>query len=146
VPTWGWIGTDWESSSRYRLQLLPGAVTSIYDLAHDTLDLMFRTRDIESYGQILLTLENVHNPVIIELISKEEVVRMRTVNEDGLYTFSYLVPQGYRIKFIHDLNGSGYWDTGKYLEKLQPEPVEYIPKEITVRSNWDHDVTMSLEK
>ena len=27
-----------------------------------------------------------------------------------------------------------------------PEPVEFVPKEITVRSNWDHDVTMILEK
>ena len=126
--------------------MLPGAVNSIYDLEHDTLDITFRTKDIESYGQILLTLNNVHNPVIIQLVSKDKVIRSRTVNENGLYTFGYLVPQDYRIKFIHDLNGNGKWDTGRYLKKLQPEPVEFIAKEITVRANWDHDVTMFLEK
>jgi len=146
VPTRAWILADWESLSRYRLLLLPGAVNSIYDLAHDTLDVSFKTRDIEYYGQILLNLENIHNRVIIQLISKENVVRQRTVEQDGLCTFSYLAPQDYQVKFIHDLNGNGRWDTGKYLKKLQPEPVELLPKEITVRSNWDHDVSMRLEK
>ena len=126
--------------------MLPGAVTSIYDQPHDTLDVTFKTRDIEYYGQILLNLENVHNPVIIQLISKENVVRQRTVESEGTYTFSYLAPGDYRVKFIHDLNKNGRWDTGKYLKKKQPEPVEFIAKQITVRSNWDHDVTMSLEK
>ena len=146
VPTRAWISADWESLSSYRLLLLPGAVNSIYDLAHDTLDVSFKTRDIEYYGQILLNLENVHNRVIIQLISKENVVRQQTVEQDGLFTFSYLAPQDYQVKFIHDLNGNGHWDTGKYLKKLQPEPVEFLPKEITVRSNWDHDVSMRLEK
>ena len=146
VPTRGWISADWESFSKYRLLMLPGAVTSIYDQPHDTLDVTFKTRDIEYYGQILLNLENVHNPVIIQLISKENVVRQRTVESEGTYTFSYLAPGDYRVKFIHDLNKNGRWDTGKYLKKKQPEPVEFIAKQITVRSNWDHDVTMSLEK
>ncbi|MEN8155797.1 MAG: Ig-like domain-containing protein [Bacteroidota bacterium] len=146
MPTRGWIDVEWESFSKYRLLLLPGAVSSIYDLDHDTLDISFKTRDIEYYGQILMTLDHVHNPVIIQLLNKEKVVRQQTVTSDGVYAFSYLVPQDYRIKFIHDLNGNGRWDTGKYLRKLQPEPVEFVPKTITVRSNWDHDVTISLEK
>ena len=35
---------------------------------------------------------------------------------------------------------------GNYLKKLQPEPVEIWPGTITVRSNWDHDVSMILKK
>jgi hypothetical protein len=146
LPTRGWISVEWESFSKYRMVILPGAVSPIYGMKHDTVDVSFRTRDIEYYGQILLQLENVRNSVIIELISKSNVTGRRTVREDGLYTFSYLVPQDYQIKFTHDLNENGHWDTGKYLKKLQPEPVEFLPKKITVRSNWDHDVTMSLKK
>ncbi len=144
LPTRGWIDVEWESFSKYRLLLLPGAVSAIYDLGHDTLDISFKTKDIEYYGQILITLDHVYNPVIIQLLSKDQVVRQQTVNSDGQYAFSFLVPKEYRIKFIHDLNGNGRWDTGKYLKKLQPEPVEFVPKKITVRSNWDHDVTFSL--
>ena len=48
--------------------------------------------------------------------------------------------------FINDFNENGKWDTGEYLKKLQPEPVELLPVTIEVRSNWDHDVSMNLEK
>ncbi|MCP4310096.1 MAG: Ig-like domain-containing protein [Bacteroidetes bacterium] len=146
VPTIAWIDADWESYSNYHLQLLPGALYSIYELAHDTLDLAFRTRDIEYYGQILLTLEKVSNPVIIQLTSKDQVMRQQIVYKSGLYTFSYLSPKDYGFKIIHDLNDNGKWDTGNYLKKQQPEPVEILPRTITVRSNWDHDVLIVLEK
>jgi hypothetical protein len=146
IPTRGWIDVAWESASKYRLLMLPGAMTSIYPMEHDTLDVSFQSRDSEYYGKILLTLEGVHNPVIIQLISKESVVRQLIVDQNGRYDFDYLVPQEYKIKFIHDLNQNGKWDTGNYMQKQQPEPVEFVPKPITVRSNWDHDVTMILKK
>jgi hypothetical protein len=146
LPTRGWFHTRWESASRYRLYLLPGAVQSIYDLGHDTLDISFRTADEESYGRILLQLEGVNNDVIVQLISKENVVRILQAKQDGEFVFDFLSPGEYSIKCIHDLNGNGEWDTGVYLEKRQPEPVEFLPVDITVRSNWDHDVTMTLVK
>lgn len=144
--TRGWISAEWQSATQYRMVLLPGAIRSIYPLEHDTVDVIFKTRDLEYYGQILLNLEDVQDRVIIQLINKDKVIREQIVNSSGLYTFSFLAPDDYMIKFIHDRNKNGKWDTGKYLEKLQPEPVEFLPKEITVRSNWDHDVTMVLEK
>ncbi len=141
-----WISADWKSEGQYRLVLYPGALTSIYPVPHDTIDIPFKTRDVEYYGQILLDLENVRNRLLVQLISKEKVVREQVVRVSGICTFSYLAPLEYKIKVIHDLNGNGKWDTGKYLDKIQPEPVEILPVSITVRSNWDHDVTMRLEK
>ena len=38
------------------------------------------------------------------------------------------------------MNKNKKWDTGKYLEKIQPEKVEYLPKDVKVRENWDHEV------
>lgn len=144
--TRGWISADWKSAEQYRMVLLPGAINSIYPLEHDTIDVTFKTRDIEYYGQILLTLENVNNRVIVQLIQKDKVIREQVVEASGLYNFDYLNPEEYNLKFVHDLNGNGKWDTGNYMDKLQPEPVELLPVGITVRSNWDHDVTMILEK
>jgi hypothetical protein len=146
LPNRAWISGSWESAGKYRMQVLPGALTSIYPPAHDTLDISFTTRDREYYGQILLTLENVSGPTIIQLINRKKILEERMVDADGVYIFPNLVPQDYSLKFIHDINGNGKWDTGNYLKKLQPESVEILPVTITVRSNWDHDVTMNLEK
>jgi hypothetical protein len=146
IPTRVILSTKWQSEMRYRLVMLPGALTSIYPVEHDTLDISFSARDEEYYGRILLNLEKVRDNVVIQLISRDRVVRQLTVTEDGRYTMPFLDPQEYTIKFIHDRNGNGKWDTGDYLEKIQPEDVEFLPSRITVRSNWDHDVTAVLEK
>ena len=140
------LSASWESDSRYRMQVLPGAITSIYPMQHDTVDVSFKTRDLEFYGQILLTLNNVKHQVMVQLFSGKTLVKEIMVEAEGLYNFPFLTPREYRLKFIHDLNDNGKWDTGNYLEKVQPEPVELFPKKIEVRSNWDHDVTMNLEK
>ena len=140
------LKTSWESASKYRMLALPGAVSSIYPMQHDTIDVSFITRDLEFYGKILLSLANVNNQVVVQLISGKTIVEERIVKADGLYTFPFLSPKEYTFKFIHDLNENGKWDTGEYLKKLQPEPVELLPVTVEVRSNWDHDVTMNLEK
>ena len=145
-PYRAFLSTPWESASQYRLLVLPGAISSIYPISHDTLDLSFNTRDLEFYGQILLTLENINNRVVVQLSSGRTLVEERLVEEDGLYAFPFLPPKEYSFKFIHDLNRNGKWDTGDYLEKRQPEPVELLPTTIDVRSNWDHDVSLRLEK
>jgi hypothetical protein len=142
----GWIRANWVPATRYRLLLLPGAFTSIYPLQHDTIDLRFTTRDTEYYGQIILNLEGTVDPVLIQLISKDKVVQEQAVSSSGTYLFPFLAPQEYRIKFIHDRNGNGVWDTGDYLQHLQPEAVEFLPGSVTVRSNWDHDVTYRLTR
>jgi uncharacterized protein (DUF2141 family) len=140
------LSVDWESAANYRLEILPGAITSIYPLEHDTIDVSFETRDTEYYGQILLKLTNVNHRVLVQLLSKQKVISVREVDADGQYVFSNLSPREYTFKFIHDLNENGRWDTGEYLEKRQPEPVEFFPGNIEVRSNWDHDVSVILQK
>lgn len=140
------LSATWESASKYRLLALPGAISSIYPIPHDTIDLNFTVRDQEFYGQILLTLENVRHRVLVQLISGKDVLEERMVEADGQYIFPFLSPKEYTFKFIHDLNGNGKWDTGDYLKKRQPEPVELLPTEIEVRSNWDHEVSLRLEK
>jgi hypothetical protein len=41
---------------------------------------------------------------------------------------------------IEDANNNGEWDTGNYLQHIQPENVLYYKENISVRANWDVDV------
>jgi len=140
------LSASWESASSYKMLALPGAISSIYPMHHDTIDVNFKTRDLEYYGQILLSLENVNNHILVQLFRGKTMIEERLVKAGGQYAFPFLPPEEYQFKFIHDLNENGLWDTGEYLKKLQPEPVELLPVTIEVRSNWDHDVSMILEK
>jgi len=140
------LSAEWESASNYRLMVLPGAISSIYPLEHDTIDLRFETRDIEYYGKILLNLSQVQHRVLVQLLRGQNVISERVADADGQFVFPNLAPDEYAFKFIHDRNKNGKWDTGNYLEKKQPEAVEFLPGTIEVRSNWDHDVSMILRK
>jgi len=138
---------DWESEMRYFLDIYPGAITDIYELTHDTISVIFQSRSDEWYGKILLNLSGVDGPKIVQLIDKDdEIVRVSRVNENGLIEFSFLGPAGFTLKVVHDDNGNGKWDTGFYLEGIQPESVAFHPGTITVRSNFDMEINWNLKE
>ncbi len=138
------IEVDWESASSYRLLILPGAIEGIYPSGHDSIDVPFTSRDTESYGRIALNLSGVDGPVVVQLRRKDEIVRQRYCRENGLLQFSFLDPGDYYFTVIHDRNENGKWDSGRYMEKLQPEEVEVLKGPVNVRANWDHEVSMLL--
>jgi len=135
------ISHPWKEEANYKLVMYPGAITNIYGLTNDTTAAQFQIRPLSEYGRILLTLEEVEDTILIQLFKKNTLVRERTIAASGTYTFEFMDPDTYRIKFIHDRNNNREWDTGKYTEGLQPERVEYLPKDLQVRANWDHDIT-----
>ncbi|MCK4855250.1 MAG: hypothetical protein KAT31_13325, partial [Bacteroidales bacterium] len=136
---------DWESEMRYFLDIYPGTFTDIYGLTHDTISINFMTRGIEWYGRILLNLSGVDGPKIIQVIDKnDEIVRASRVIENGLIEFPFLEPAGFTLKIVHDDNGNGKWDTGSYLQGIQPESVSFHPGTISIRSNFDMEINWNL--
>jgi hypothetical protein len=141
------MNVDWESQTRYFLDIFPGAFTDIYGLSHDTILLNFMTHDVEYYGRILLNLKGVDGQKIIQVLDKNaEIVRMATLQEDGQIVFDYMEPAAFTLKVVHDFNGNGEWDTGNYLEGIQPEKVMYHPGTLTLRSNFDLELNWDLKE
>lgn len=139
------ISHPWKEEANYKIKLYPGAITNIYGVTNDTTEAAFQIRPLSEYGKINLTLEGVEDTVLIQIFKKGTLLRERSVDSSDTYVFEFIDPDTYRIKFIHDRNGNGEWDTGNYLEGLQPERVEFLPKDLQVRANWDHDITYEME-
>jgi uncharacterized protein (DUF2141 family) len=138
---------DWESEIRYFLDIYPGAFIDIYGITHDTISTNFLSRSSEWYGRILLNLSGVDGPKIIQLLDKDDkIVRVRKVTENGVIEFPFLGPAAFTLKIVHDDNGNGKWDTGSYLEGIQPERVSYNPETITIRSNFDMEINWNLKE
>jgi len=138
---------NWESEMRYLLDIYPGAFTDIYGLTHDTISITFMSRSIEWYGRILLNLSGVDGPKIIQLIDKDDnIVRVSRTSENGMVEFPFMQPAGFTLKVVHDDNGNGKWDTGSYLEGIQPESVSFHPGTISIRSNFDIEINWNLKE
>lgn len=192
--------TELEPDSSYRIQLLPGAITDIFGVTHDTLNYVFRTTTREDYGFILvniqlpetetisaidtisfksdngtsaerdtITPEAEQNPeidydfnddpsfadiketkpeevqYILQLVTENwDLVAEKIITQNKIYTFEHLPASTFRLRLVHDRNRNGIWDTGNYLDGVQPEKVSVYPGKVQSRLNWDVEVLWDL--
>ncbi|MFW6100951.1 MAG: Ig-like domain-containing protein [Bacteroidota bacterium] len=145
-----WLDVSWEGETNYKLRVLPQALQAIYNAYHDTLEVEFSTQAEDHYGSLIFGIKGVESDYILQLVTdsddKERVVREK-YNEDaenGTIRFDYLDPGDYRLKLIYDRNGNKKWDTGHYLQNIQPEKVIYHPETFNVRSNWEYEMDWNV--
>ena len=135
------ITVDFEviPNDRYEITLLPNALIDFWGNTNDTLVYRASTKKIEDYGNIFLKVqhESSHS-FIIELLKNNKVARRYDSPVDGnYYKFELIDPGKYIVRLIEDVNENKQWDTGNYIQKIQPEKVIYFWKEIDLRANWD---------
>ena len=136
----------WTPGKKYSAFIPPGTFTDIFDNKNDTTKFEFIATGESEYGAATLKFKLVDDgQFIVQLTDNESAIfREFVVKTDTIIEVPYLDPRLYRIKLIHDRNYNGKWDTGNYLGRIQPEEINFYPDVITIRANWDVDVTISL--
>lgn len=133
------IQHQWKESSDYSIFIPDSVFYDIQGHSHDTLANEFRTKSLEDYGNLYVSISllNPGQNHIVQLLSSDNVINESILTEDQRISYEFLEPGDYRLKVIYDQNNNGAWDTGEYFYKIQPEIVDFFPGEITVRANWD---------
>jgi len=128
-----------ELQQKYKLFIAPGGVEDILGMQNDTLKTNFRTGKIADYCSLFLTVQNIEKfPVIIDVIDdKGKLVGRKYATEPREYEFKNLRPARFMVRVIYDENGNQAWDTGNFLNNLQPEKVYYISTIIEAKGNWE---------
>ncbi len=141
------INYEPEESTMYRVLIPDSTIFDIYGATNDTTFFRFKTQAEDYYGALTINLQGVKTPLLLQLLDdKENLLIENRVFSDESVRFEYLYPKKYFLKLIVDANGNGEWDTGNYLEHLQPEVVIYYPQTIEIRSNWEMDFTWDLSQ
>ena len=138
------VDYKWKQKTTYKLKLLPGALKDIYGLYNDTTQFSFRIKSETDFGTIHIKMDSLQNGTsyVLQLIDENETVyRSSLLTKNASLNYINLDPRSYRLKLIVDKNKNGKWDSGNYLLHQQPEQILYYPDPITVRANWDVDVT-----
>ena len=135
-----------EEDKTYELQVLPGGVTSFFDEINDTLNIKVKTKKYSDYGNLVLTLQNIKSfPILVQLINDKDVVKYEQFSENAqIFEFNYLDPGEYYVRVVYDENENLKWDSGNYLQNIQPEMVDYSTQSIKIRANWDDSHVISL--
>lgn len=137
-----------EPEQKYQVKLLPGAIHDFYGDVNDTLTYGLATKGIADLGSFRVNLKNVSQyPVILQLTDQAGVVQYEKfiTEQKNTYEFLNINPATYLIRVIHDSNGNGKWDTGNYLQKIQPERISYFPDAVELRANWEIEQTFTLQ-
>ena len=135
-----------ELSENYTFTILPGAFTDYLEQSNKKLEFKLSTKKLEEYGNLKVNLQNVNRfPVLVELTNgKGDVIATEYCQSNTKVEFNYIDPDLFSLRAIYDDNKNKEWDSGNFLEKLQPEEIIYFSKEIDVRANWDVEQVFDL--
>ena len=138
---------DLQPNDHYKIRLSPLALEDFWGNTHDTIFYQVKTKAISDYGNLNLQLiRNDSDPFVLELLNKNGEVQGRysDANELDFYQFPLLAPGEYLFRYIRDENDNKKWDTGNYLNKIQPEEVLYSQNPLELRANWDVNETLRI--
>jgi hypothetical protein len=135
-----------EPNENYALELLPGAIMDFFETENDTIALTMTTKSYADFGNLRLILDGtVTYPLVVQLTDEKGVTAKELfATEPQVFEFTNIKPAKYLIRVIFDSNGNQKWDTGNYLQKIQPERVVYYPNPVEVRANWELEQTFTL--
>jgi hypothetical protein len=141
------IAYSFKEDTDYDLFIAPGTFEDIFGLKNDTIYSKFRTKKEADYGIINLTVApSFSENYIIQLFQKEKLIQETYLKDSTEVQYKYLIPGDYELKLIIDNNNNQKWNTGNYIEGLQPEKVIYYEKEIKIRANWDNDISWTVNE
>lgn len=150
-----YLKSKFDYGSEYTLIIKPQLFVDVFGNKTDTLKKKFLTKPLEYFGNTKLNIifPFRKDDCIVQLINaqanviREVVILQKEKMREGMKVidFTTLSPGAYRLRLIYDRNRNGKWDTGQFLENVQPERMDYYPEDIIVRSNWDIDLEWTLE-
>jgi len=140
------IGYNWPAGEPFKLLLPKGAVTDSLGNATAKSDtLSFYTKKQVDYGLIKFKFPNIDTSLhpVLQIIERNEIINSYPLTSNQLLIKRYK-PGSYELSILFDSNKNGIWDTGSFkVNKRQPEIVIEIPKPISVRNNWDNEITVT---
>jgi len=135
------IDNKWIPEKSYQLKIDSAAFISMYDRVSNKLKTDFKIRSLDEYSSVKMLLSKFNSKVVFQLLdNKDAVIASKPALEKGTL-FQYLRPGDYYMRLFIDENGNGIWDTGDLGTRKQPEQVNYYPKKMTMKANWDFEET-----
>lgn len=141
---------DLKPDTKYLLEVDSGMIKTYSGLYNAGFSTKFETQKKDYYGSLVINMQNANGPGILRLVKndKTETIIKELIVKDlsKSITLGFLSPGNYLVKYIEDSNGNGEWDSGMLAERIHPEAVYYLQKEITIKSNWEMKEDFEIKK
>lgn len=133
------LHSPWIGGERYRFTADSAAMVTIYGAVNKPLSQEFTVKPPEDYATLSFTIPQASDsiPVVVQLLNAQDVPVASAPAISGTATFTFVEPGTYYARAFIDLNRNGIWDTGNIASHTQPEEVNYYPKKLNIKKNWE---------
>jgi uncharacterized protein (DUF2141 family) len=139
------LKANWQPDTEYSLEIDSAAFQNIYGQVNDKKKQGIKVDGPDKYSTLALdisgapfTRADTAAVIVVKLLdSSGKSVRIMNADAEGRVKFLYVKPGKYYLSAYCDLNGNGKWDTGRYDDGLQPEPVFFFNEEVECKEKWD---------
>jgi len=143
------LNVGWQLATRYKLELLPGAVSDLWGSKNtDTLRRQINIPGEKQLSSLTLQVDRLipGEQYVLQLVNgpntEEELIFVATTPKET-FLFPRLPVAPWLARIFHDANRNGRWDTGDYYLRRQPE-ANFIKKIEGLRANWELSVEFTL--
>ncbi len=144
------VSYPWKFATKYRLIIPQASIKdSLNNILVKTDTLAFITKNEEAYNNATIRIkgfENLKNPIL--QLSQNDKVKFSYPIVSALLTIKQLPLGEYTLTLLIDNNNNGKWDSGAYYgkQKLQPEIVKWFTTPLNIRTNWENEINLILNK
>lgn len=134
------MDVDWQPDTEYSLEIDTAAFEGIYGQVSKPIKQGIKVLNDDAFSTLTVEISGAESAdsVVVQLMDNSDKVRRQAVAHGGQPAeFYYLQPGSYYLRAFIDKNGNGTWDTGRYDDDLQPEPVFYNPEIVECKAKWD---------
>jgi hypothetical protein len=141
------VDYPWAEGESYTLSIDSTAIENIYGIHSDKFKMSFAVRKLDQYGNVKFNLTKPDYPGVLYMLnSNGKIIKQQAfAASDKSETFKLILPGKYYFSLFYDMNGNGEWDTGNFLEDIQPEPVRFYHKELEVKAYRDYEEDWNTE-
>lgn len=134
------VEKELKQNTEYQVIIPNQEIQDICNKKTATLNTKFKTNSSEDFGTLTIDFvaKDTTTFYIIQIINeKNQIIEDVSIKGSKKLKFNNLKPGNYTLKSIVDENQNKKWDTGNYLQKIQPEKTFFFPSKINIKANWD---------
>ncbi len=135
-------------TSRYWIQFEDSALIDIFGNYNKAWSFWIQTGKETDYGNLKVKKEDREAYLIIEVVDADRNVIEKAYlsSSNPSHTFEQLTKGNYTILGVIDANKNGYWDSGDYSKRIQPEKKIILKDNIEIKGGWDVEAEIKLNE
>lgn len=138
----------WKMNSNHLLTVLPRGFINALGDENDTIRASIQVADLDAFGDLTVKVNGLDSNLIylvtLKIGSKEIVTNKANEQSDIVFVHKGLMPGKYQVEIVEDINGNGYWDTGDFHLKRQPERKMIFELE-SLRAAWEVESSITWQ-